>query len=209
MSAKQETVNPYLIAVVVSLAAFMEVLDTTIVNVALSHIGGSLAASQDESTWVLTSYLVCNGIVLPLSGWLAVVMGRKNYFLFSIVGFTFTSFLCGIATSLPMLIVFRSLQGLAGGGLQPMQMAIVMDAFPPEKRGAAFGITGITMIIAPILGPTLGGYITDSFNWRWIFFMNVPVGFVAFLLVKRLVVDPIMPERKASPVSTISVCYWW
>ena len=188
--------NPFLIAVVVSLAAFMEVLDTTIVNVALSHIGGSFAASQDESTWVLTSYLVANGIVLPLSGWLAGVMGRKNYFLLSIIGFTATSFACGISTSLPMLIVFRLLQGLAGGGLQPMQMSIVMDAFPPEKRGTAFGITGMTMIVAPILGPTLGGLITDNFNWRWIFFMNVPVGALAFILVKRLVEDPLHAKAK-------------
>ncbi|QWF69880.1 DHA2 family efflux MFS transporter permease subunit [Methylomonas paludis] len=196
MNAAAPAVNPYLIAVVVSLAAFMEVLDTTIVNVALAHIGGSLAASPDESTWVLTSYLVANGIVLPLSGWLAGVMGRKNYFLLSIVGFTLTSFACGLATSLPMLIVFRLLQGLAGGGLQPMQMAIVMDAFPLEKRGTAFGITGLTMIVAPILGPTLGGFITDSFNWRWIFFMNVPIGLLALILVKRLVQDPVHAQAK-------------
>jgi MFS transporter, DHA2 family, multidrug resistance protein len=189
-SAPATAVNPYLIAIVVSLAAFMEVLDTTIVNVALRHIGGNFAASQDESTWVVTSYLVANGIVLPLSGWLAGVLGRKNYFLLSIAGFTATSFACGIASSLLMLIVFRLAQGLAGGGLQPMQMSIVMDAFPPEKRGTAFGITGMTMIVAPILGPTLGGLITDNFNWRWIFFMNVPVGMLALFLVKRLVTDP-------------------
>jgi len=196
LSGTTKLPNPYLIAVVVSLAAFMEVLDTTIVNVALSHIGGSFAASQDESTWVLTSYLVANGIVLPLSGWLAGVIGRKNYFLLSIAAFTVTSFACGVSTSLPMLIFFRLLQGLAGGGLQPMQMSIVMDAFPPEKRGTAFGITGMTMIVAPILGPTLGGLITDNFNWRWIFFMNVPVGVLAFILVKRLVQDPIHAKAK-------------
>lgn len=189
--------NPYLIAIVVSLAAFMEVLDTTIVNVALSHIGGNFAANQDESTWVLTSYLVANGIVLPLSGWLAGIMGRKNYFLLSIIGFTVTSFACGIAASLPMLVFFRVLQGLSGGGLQPMQMSIVMDAFPPEKRGTAFGITGLTMIVAPILGPTLGGLITDNFNWRWIFFMNIPMGLLAFILVRKLVVDPIHAQAKA------------
>ncbi|MDD4914743.1 MAG: DHA2 family efflux MFS transporter permease subunit [Methylococcales bacterium] len=190
MSAAERVSSPLLIAVVASLAAFMEVLDTTIVNVALSHIGGSLAASQDESAWVLTSYLVANGIVLPLSGWIAGVIGRKNYFLLSIAGFTAASFACGISTSLPMLIGFRLLQGFAGGGLQPMQLSIVMDAFPPEKRGVAFGITGMTMIVAPILGPTLGGFITDSFNWRWIFFMNVPIGILALTLVNRLVVDP-------------------
>ena len=179
-----------LIAVVVSLAAFMEVLDTTITNVSLSHIAGSLAASQNESTWVLTSYLVANGIVLPLSGWLAGVMGRKLFFMLCIASFTVASFACGVATSLPMLIAFRLLQGLAGGGLQPIQQAIIMDSFPPEKRGVAFGITGITMIVAPILGPTLGGYITDNFSWRWIFFMNVPVGILAVIWVKALVVDP-------------------
>src|SRR6201996_1015230 len=135
--------HPMMVAMVVSLAAFMEVLDITITNVSLSHIAGSLAASQDESTWVLTSYLVANGIVLPLSGWLASVLGRKNYFMMSIAAFTLASFACGIADSLPMLIVFRLIQGLAGGGLQPMQQSIVMDAFPPDKRGVAFGITGM------------------------------------------------------------------
>lgn len=187
---QRPSANPWLIAVVVSLATFMEVLDTTITNVSLSHIGGSLAASQDESTWVLTSYLVANGIVLPLSGWLGEVIGRKRYFILCIIGFTLTSFLCGAATSLPMLIVFRLLQGLAGGGLQPTQQAIIMDAFPPEKRGAVFGLTGITLILAPALGPTLGGWITDNFSWRWIFFMNIPVGIIAALLVARLVQDP-------------------
>jgi DHA2 family multidrug resistance protein len=190
VAAQAKPINPYLIAIVVSLAAFMEVLDTTIVNVSLRHIAGNFAASQDESAWVVTSYLVANGIVLPLSGWLAGVMGRKNYFLLSIAGFTAASFACGVANSLAMLILFRLLQGLAGGGLQPMQMSIVMDAFPPEKRGVAFGITGMTMIVAPILGPTLGGLITDNFSWRWIFFMNVPVGMLALFLVKRLVTDP-------------------
>src|ERR1700743_2675630 len=147
-ASAQPARSPYVVAMVVSLAAFMEVLDTTITNVSLSHIAGNLAASQDESTWVLTSYLVANGIVLPLSGWLAGVMGRKNFFMLCIAGFTVASFACGIATSLPMLIVFRLVQGLAGGGLQPMQQSIVMDSFPPEKRGTAFSITGMTMIVA-------------------------------------------------------------
>lgn len=162
-------VSPILVSLVVSLAAFMEVLDTTIANVALSHIAGSLGAGSEESTWVLTSYLVSNGIVLPLSGWLSGLMGRKNFFILCIVGFTVTSFMCGISTSLPMLIVFRLLQGLAGGGLQPAQQAIIKDSFPPEKLGMAFAITGITTVLAPILGPTLGGYITDNYSWRWIF----------------------------------------
>ena len=182
--------NPWLVAIVVSLATFMEVLDTTITNVSLSHIAGSLAASQEESTWVLTSYLVANGIILPLSGWLSGVLGRKRFFLLCIGGFTFASFMCGIANSLPMLIVFRLIQGLAGGGLQPTQQAIIMDSFPPHKRGAVFGITGITLIVAPILGPTLGGWITDNFSWRWIFYINIPVGILAFSLVSMMVRDP-------------------
>ncbi|CUH96659.1 putative membrane protein [Propionispora sp. 2/2-37] len=189
-------INPLWVSIAVSLAAFMEVLDTTIANVALSHISGSLGASSEESTWVLTSYLVSNGIVLPLSGWLSALMGRKNFFIFCIAGFTLTSFLCGISTSLPMLIVFRLLQGLAGGGLQPAQQAIIKDSFPPEKLGMAFAITGITTVLAPILGPTLGGYITDNYNWRWIFFMNVPVGLLAAFLVKILVQDPPSAQKK-------------
>jgi DHA2 family multidrug resistance protein len=193
--------NPWLVAMVVSLAAFMEVLDTTITNVSLSHIAGSLAASQDESTWVLTSYLVANGIILPLSGWLSGVFGRKNFFMLCIGGFTAASFACGIANSLPMLIIFRLIQGLAGGGLQPTQQAIILDSFPLEKRGSVFAITGITMIVAPILGPTLGGYITDNFSWRWIFYMNVPVGTLAFFLVGRLVEDP--PHAKAKGLGKI------
>jgi len=188
--------RPFLVAFAVSLAAFMEVLDTTIANVALSHIAGSLGAGAEESTWVLTSYLVSNGIVLPLSGWLSALMGRKNFFIACILGFTLTSFMCGISTSLPMLILFRLLQGLAGGGLQPSQQAIIKDSFPPEKLGMAFAITGITIVLAPILGPTLGGYITDNFNWRWIFFMNVPVGILAAILVKLLVQDPPTAQKK-------------
>jgi DHA2 family multidrug resistance protein len=190
--------RPVLIAIVASLAAFMEVLDTTITNVSLTQIAGSLAASQNESTWVLTSYLVANGIVLPLSGWLAEVMGRKTFFMSCIAAFTASSLACGMATSLEMLIFFRLVQGLAGGGLQPMQQAIVMDAFPPQKRGAAFAITGITIVVAPILGPTLGGYITDNFSWRWIFFMNVPIGVMAVFLTKVFVSDPPHAEAKGA-----------
>src|SRR6201996_4111474 len=195
-SADQPVRIPYVVAMVVSLAAFMEVLDTTITNVSLTHIAGTLGASQDESTWVLTSYLVANGIILPLSGWLSRIFGRKNFFMLCIGGFTAASFACGMASSLGMLIVFRLIQGLAGGGLQPTQQAIILDAFPPEKRGAVFGITGLTMIVAPILGPTLGGFITDNFSWRWIFFMNVPVGALAFWLVGRMVTDPEHAQAK-------------
>jgi len=200
-TASSPAYNPWLVAIVVSLAAFMEVLDTTITNVSLSHIAGTLGASQDESTWILTSYLVANGIVLPISGWLSGVMGRKRFFMLCIAAFTIASFACGMSNSLGMLIFFRLLQGLAGGGLQPTQQAIILDAFPPEKRGVAFGITGITMIVAPILGPTLGGYITDNFSWQWIFFMNVPVGALAFWLVGKMVEDP--PHAKAKGLLSI------
>lgn len=178
--------NPWLVAFAVSLATFMEVLDTTITNVSLPHIGGSLAASQEESTWVMTSYLVSNAIILPISGWLADAIGRKKYFLLCIGFFTLASFFCGAATSLWMIIVFRLLQGVAGGGLQPTQQSILLDAFPPEKRAQVFGLTAITMIVAPVIGPTLGGFITDNFSWRWIFFINVPVGVAALLLVSRV-----------------------
>jgi len=191
----EEEHNPWLVGFVVSLAAFMEVLDTTITNVSLNHIAGTLGASQDESTWIITSYLVANGIVLPLSGWLSAVLGRKRFFMLCIATFTATSFACGMSTSLTMLIAFRLLQGLSGGGLQPVQQAIILDAFPPQMRGAAFGITGVTMIVAPILGPTLGGYITDNFSWQWIFFMNVPVGIFALIMVARVVEDP--PHARA------------
>ncbi len=189
--------NPWLIAAVASLATFMEVLDTTITNVSLKHISGSLGAGEDESTWVLTSYLVSNGIILPLSGWLSDLFGRKRFFIGCILGFTATSFLCGVATSLPGLIFFRILQGLFGGGLQPTQQAIILDTFPIEKRGTVFAITGITIIIAPILGPTLGGIITDNFSWRWIFYINVPVGLTAAFLVWQLL-DTSDPSKNKS-----------
>jgi DHA2 family multidrug resistance protein len=182
--------NPWAIALVVTLAAFMEVLDTTIVNVALPHIAGSLSSTNDEATWVLTSYLVANGIVLTISGWLSAVIGRKRYFLICLAMFTVCSFLCGIANSLSQLIVFRLLQGFFGGGLQPGQQSIILDTFPPEKRGAAFGVTAIATVVAPVLGPTLGGFITDTYNWRWIFFANLPVGLIAVFFVSVLVEDP-------------------
>ncbi|SFK01528.1 DHA2 family efflux MFS transporter permease subunit [Methylocapsa palsarum] len=182
--------NPWAIAVVVTLAAFMEILDTTIVNVALPHIAGSLSASNDEATWALTSYLVANGIVLTISGWLSAVIGRKRYFMICIGMFTVCSFLCGIAGSLPQLVVFRLAQGFFGGGMQPSQQSIILDTFPPDKRGGAFAVTAIATIIAPILGPTLGGVVTDTYNWRWIFYANIPVGLIALFFVYVLVEDP-------------------
>ena len=188
--------NPWFIAVAVTIAAFMEVLDTTIVNVALPHIAGSLSSSSDEATWALTSYLIANGIVLTISGWLGDLLGRKRYFLICIAMFTVCSFLCGIAGSLGQLIVFRLAQGFFGGGMQPNQQSIILDTFPPAKRGAAFGVAAIAIIVAPVLGPTLGGYITDTVTWRWIFFLNVPVGVVAVFLVSVLVEDPPWERNK-------------
>ena len=183
-------VNPWLIAMTVALAAFMEVLDTSIANVALPHIAGSLGASTDEGTWVLTSYLVANAIVLPMGGWASSVLGRRNFFVLCIIIFTVSSFLCGAALSLPMLLVFRILQGAGGGGLQPMAQAIMADSFEPQKRGQAFALYGLVAVLAPSIGPTLGGWITDNFSWRWIFYINIPVGILAFFLVTRLVEDP-------------------
>jgi MFS transporter, DHA2 family, multidrug resistance protein len=189
--------NPWLIAVVVALAAFMEVLDTSIANVALPYMAGSLGASNDQSTWVLTSYLVSNAIVLPISGWFASALGRKRFFMGCLVIFTVSSLLCGIAPSLGAIIFFRILQGAGGGGLQPMAQAILADVFPPEERGLAFALYGVTAIIAPTIGPTLGGWITDNYSWRWIFFINLPVGILTLLLVYRLVDDPPWAKRAA------------
>jgi MFS transporter, DHA2 family, multidrug resistance protein len=182
--------NPWLIAVVVALAAFMEVLDTSIANVALPYMAGNLGASNDQSTWVLTSYLVSNAIILPISGWLAGALGRKRFFMSCLGIFTVSSLLCGVAPSLGFLLLFRVLQGAGGGGLQPMAQAILADTFPPEKRGLAFALYGITAIMAPTIGPTLGGWITFNYSWRWIFFINLPVGIITWLLVRRFVEDP-------------------
>jgi MFS transporter, DHA2 family, multidrug resistance protein len=191
--------NPWLIAFVVSLAAFMEVLDTSIANVALPHIAGNLGASQDQSTWVLTSYLVSNAIVLPISGWLVGVFGRKRFFMTCIVIFTISSLACGIAPGLGILLIARVVQGAGGGGLQPMAQAILADTFPPRLRGLAFSLYGVTAIFAPSIGPTLGGWITDNYTWRWIFLMNLPVGILALILVYQLVEDPpYMARARAS-----------
>jgi MFS transporter, DHA2 family, multidrug resistance protein len=197
VTAWKPRVNPWLIAMTVALAAFMEVLDTSIANVALPHIAGTLGASTDEGTWVLTSYLVSNAIVLPLGGWASSLMGRRNFFVFCIVVFTVASFLCGAAPTLPMLLVFRIIQGAGGGGMQPMAQAIMADSFEPQKRGQAFALYGLVAVLAPSIGPSLGGWITDNFSWRWIFFINIPVGILAFILVTRMVEDPpwIKPDR--------------
>jgi DHA2 family multidrug resistance protein len=174
----------------VMLATFMEVLDTTVVNVSLPNIAGNLSAGIDESTWVLTSYLVSNAIILPMGGWFSMLFGRKRFFMLCVVLFTVSSFLCGLAPSLPLLIVFRVMQGLGGGALQPVSQAILVESFPREKQGMAMAIFGMGVVVAPVIGPTLGGWITDNYSWRWIFFINIPIGIVAVLLTAALVFDP-------------------
>jgi MFS transporter, DHA2 family, multidrug resistance protein len=203
--AWRPSVNPWVIALAVTLATFMEVLDTSIANVALPHIAGSLSAGQDESTWVLTSYLVSNAIVLPLSGWLSSIIGRKNFYMGCVALFTVSSFLCGLAPNLATLIVCRILQGAGGGGLQPSEQAILADTFPPAKRGMAFAVYGMAVVTAPAIGPTLGGWITDNFSWRWIFFINIPVGILSILLTSRLIQDP--PYFKRRKLSETHIDY--
>ncbi len=183
-------VNPWIVAMTVTLATFMEVLDSSIANVALPHMAGSLGASPDESTWVITSYLVSTAIVLPMSGWLSNVIGRKRFYMACVAIFTASSFLCGISTSLPMLIFFRILQGAGGGGLGPSEQAILADTFSAKQRGMAFAMYGMAIVVAPAIGPTLGGWITDNYNWHWIFFINVPIGIVSLVLTQRVVFDP-------------------
>jgi DHA2 family multidrug resistance protein len=182
--------NPWVITFTVTLATFMESLDSSIANVALPHIAGTLGSSYDEATWVLTSYLVSNAIVLPISGWISNRIGRKRFYMICVALFTIASFLCGLATSLPMLIVLRVLQGVGGGGLQPSERAILADTFPPEKRSLAFSLYGMAVVLAPAIGPTVGGWITDNYTWRWIFFLNIPVGIISLLLTSRIVEDP-------------------
>jgi MFS transporter, DHA2 family, multidrug resistance protein len=189
-------VNPWLIAITVTLATFMELLDTAIANVSLPHIAGGLATSYDEATWVLTSYFVANAVVLPLSAWLSRVFGRKNYYMACVALFSISSLMCGLAPSLGLLIFFRVLQGVGGGGLAPVEQAILVDTFPPAKRASAFALYSMAIVMAPAIGPPLGGWITDSFSWRWIFFINIPVGLVSLILTGRLVSDPPEFERE-------------
>jgi MFS transporter, DHA2 family, multidrug resistance protein len=187
---EQRHINPWLIAVSVMFATFMEVLDTTVVNVSLPHIAGSLSASIDEATWALTSYLVANAIILPMTGWLASRFGRKNLLMLSVVGFTLSSFLCGVAPTLGMLIVFRILQGATGGCLQPLSQAVLLEAFPPKDRGKAMGFWGLGIVVAPIMGPVLGGWLTDNYSWRWVFYINLPVGIASIVMTKMFIFDP-------------------
>jgi DHA2 family multidrug resistance protein len=181
----------------------MEVLDTTVVNVSLPHIAGSLSATTDEATWALTSYLVANAIILPMTGWLANFFGRKRLLLVSVVGFTAASFLCGLAPTLPLLIIFRCIQGACGGGLQPLSQAILMEVFPPQDRGKAMGFWGLGIVVAPMLGPVLGGWLTDSYSWRWVFYINVPIGILAVFLTSIFVFDPSYIKR-----STAKIDFW-
>src|SRR5215469_830620 len=194
-------VNPWLIAFVVAMAASMEFLDTSIANVALPYMAGNLGASNDESTWILTSYLASNAIVLPLSGWFAGFFGRRRFFMICLALFTVSSLLCGIAPSLGTIILFRTLQGAGGGGLQPMAQAILADTFPPQQRGLAFAVFGVTAVVAPTIGPTLGGWITDNYSWRWIFFINLPVGILALFLIFLLIEDPPWAKRAAGKIA--------
>lgn len=190
--------NPWLIAVIVSMATFMEVLDTSIANVSLRHIAGNLSATADESTWVLTSYLVSNAIILPISGWLGTVIGRKRFYLLCVMLFGASSLCCGLAPSLGWLVFFRVLQGLGGGGLAPSEQSILADTFAPSQRGQAFALYGVAVVVAPTLGPTLGGWITDNYSWRWIFFINVPVCVLSLCLASAFLVDPpaVRQERR-------------
>ena len=196
-------VNPWIVAIAVMFATFMEALDTTVVNVSLPHIASTMSATTDEATWVLTSYLVANAIILPMTGWLASRFGRKRLLMLSTVGFTIASGLCGLAPNLPMLVIFRILQGLTGGALQPLSQAVLLESFKPEDRGRAMGFWGLGIVVAPILGPVLGGWLTDTYSWRWVFYINLPVGAMSIFMIQRYVFDP--PYlRKAST----GIDYW-
>jgi DHA2 family multidrug resistance protein len=189
-TAQPRVINPWIVAAAVVIPTFMEVLDTTIANVALRYIAGVLSAPVTDSEWVITSYLAANAIILPISGWISLRLGRRNYFLLSIGIFTLASILCGMASSLGMLIAARVLQGFAGGGLQPSSQGVLLDTFPPEKQGAAMTMFSIAALLAPVVGPTLGGFITDNYGWRWIFYLNLPVGIIALLFCRAVVFDP-------------------
>ena len=203
MSAERH-INPWIIAVSVMFATFMEVLDTTVVNVSLPHIAGNLSATIDEATWVLTSYLVANAIILPMTGWLASTFGRKRLIMAAVIGFTGSSFLCGLAPNLASLIVFRIIQGATGGVMQPLSQAVLLEAFPPKDRGKAMGFWGLGIVVAPILGPVLGGWLTDAYSWRWVFYINIPVGITSLVMTKMYIFDP--PYLRGSAGK--SVDYW-
>ncbi len=204
MSDSKQEINPWMIVLAVMLATFMEVLDTTAVNVSLPHIAGSLSTTADEATWALTSYLVANAIILPITGWLAQRFGRKNLLLASVIGFTAASFMCGLAPTLGFLVFFRIVQGASGGCLQPLSQAVLLEAFPPNERGKAMGFWGLGIVVAPVLGPVLGGWLTDSYSWRWVFYINIPVGVLSILMTKAYIFDPPYLKRDANS----RVDYW-
>src|SRR5215510_11221032 len=195
-------INPWLIAVAVMFGTFMEVLDTTVVNVSLPHIAGSLSVTPDEATWALTSYLVANAIILPITGWLAGFFGRKRLLMFAVVGFTVSSFMCGFAPNLAWLVIFRIIQGLTGGVLQPVSQAVMLEAFPAAQRGKAMGFWGLGIVVAPMLGPVLGGWLTDNYSWRWVFYINIPVGIVSIIMTKLFIFDPPYIRRTSTRVDT-------
>ena len=202
-AAEHRAVNPWIVAIAVMFATFMEVLDTTVVNVSLPHIAGNLSATIDESTWVLTSYLVANAIVLPLTGWLASHFGRKRLLMTSVAGFTISSLLCGIAPTLPFLVAFRLLQGATGGAMQPLSQAVLLEAFPPHERGKAMGFWGLGIVVAPIIGPVVGGWLTDTYSWRWVFYINLPVGIASLVMTKLYVFDPSYLRKETQRID-----YW-
>src|SRR5438477_2570740 len=199
----QAGVNPWLAAIAVMSSTFMEVLDTTVVNVSLPHIAGSLSSSTNEATWTLTSYLVANAIVLPMTGWLAGRFGRRRLLLLAVTGFTTASFFCGLAPSLGFLIFFRIIQGACGGGLQPLSQAILLESFPAEKRGQAMAFWALGIVVAPMLGPVAGGWLTDNYSWRWVFYINIPIGVIAILLTQAFVFDPPYLRRERTGID-----YW-
>jgi DHA2 family multidrug resistance protein len=204
-AASVPQVNPWIVAVSVMFATFLEVLDTTVVNVSLPHIAGSLSATPEEATWTLTSYLVANAIILPLTGWLAGYFGRKRLLMLAVSGFTISSFLCGIAPSLSFLVVFRLVQGMTGGVLQPMSQAIMLEAFPVEQRGKGMAFWGLGIVVAPILGPVLGGWITDNYSWRWVFYINLPIGIASLLMTRAFIFDPPYLRRSRTRVDAVGI----
>src|SRR5512132_2675061 len=200
---EQRHVNPWIVAIAVMFGTFMEVLDTTVVNVSLPHIAATMSATIDEATWVLTSYLVANAIILPMTGWLAATFGRKRLLLLSITGFTLASFLCGAAPNLASLVLFRIIQGATGGALQPLSQAVLLESFKPEDRGRAMGFWGLGIVVAPTLGPVVGGWLTENYTWRWVFYINLPFGIISLLMTRAYVFDPAYLKRVAG-----SIDYW-
>src|SRR6266481_5692914 len=196
-------INPWIIAIAVMLSTFMEVLDTTVVNVSLPHIAGSMSATVDEATWALTSYLVANAVILPITGWLATILGRKRLLMMAVTGFTVTSFLCGLAPNLSLLIIFRVLQGACGGALQPISQAVLLESFPPQDRGKAMAFWGLGIVVAPMLGPVLCGYLTDNFAGRCVFYINLPVGIASVIMTRLFIFDPPYIRRQSRGID-----YW-